>query len=130
MFNKVILAGNIASDVELKKTPNGFSVLSFSIAVNDNGKENVNFFSVTCWRQTAEFVSRWFKKGDSILVCGKLNNRKWEDRQGNKRTTTEIVADEVSFAGRKEKNDSLPTYGDIKDTKGFEELGSEDELPF
>lgn len=132
MFNKVIIVGNITKDIELKTTQSGLSVTTFGIAVNDkqNGKEITNFFNVTCWRSTAEFVARWCKKGDPILVCGKLNNRSWTDNQGNKRTTTEITADEVSFVGRKEKSEEkneAPSYGD---TTGFEDLAPEDELPF
>lgn len=102
-FNKVILIGNMTADPELKQTAGGVSVCSFSIAVNrrfakaDQGQQNVDFINIVTWRQQAEFVSRYFKKGNPILVCGQLQTRSWNDNQGQKRYTTEVVADEVSF---------------------------------
>ena len=102
-FNKVILIGNMTADPELKQTTGGISVCSFSIAVNrrfakaDQGQQNVDFINVVSWRQQAEFVSRYFKKGNPILICGQLQTRSWNDNQGQKRYATEVVADEVSF---------------------------------
>ena len=103
-FNKVILIGNMTADPELKQTAGGVSVCSFSIAVNrrfakaDQGQQSVDFINIVTWRQQAEFVSRYFKKGNPILICGQLQTRTWQDPQSNqKRTATEVVADEVSF---------------------------------
>ena len=102
-FNKVILIGNMTADPELKQTAGGVSVCSFSIAVNrrfakaDQAQQNVDFINIVTWRQQAEFVSRYFKKGNPILICGQLQTRSWNDNQGQKRYTTEVVADEVSF---------------------------------
>ena len=102
-FNKVILIGNMTADPELKQTTGGISVCSFSVAVNrrfaraDQGQQNVDFINVVTWRQQAEFVSRYFKKGNPILICGQLQTRSWNDNQGQKRYATEVVADEVSF---------------------------------
>ncbi len=102
-FNKVILLGNMVADPELRQTASGKSVCSFRIAVGrgyNRGNEeeaNTDFFNVTAWDRTAEFVSRYFKKGNAILVCGRLQNRSWTDNQGQKRITTEITADEVTF---------------------------------
>lgn len=102
-FNKVILIGNMTADPELKQTTGGTSVCSFSIAVNrrfakaDQGQQSVDFINIVTWRQSAEFVSRYFKKGNPILVCGQLQTRTWTDNQGQKRYATEVVADEVSF---------------------------------
>ena len=102
-FNKVILIGNMTADPELKQTTGGVSVCSFSIAVNrrftkaDQGQQTVDFINIVTWRQQAEFVSRYFKKGNPILICGQLQTRSWNDNQGQKRYTTEVVADEVSF---------------------------------
>ena len=102
-FNKVILIGNMTADPELKQTTGGVSVCSFSIAVNrrfakaDQGQQNVDFINIVTWRQQAEFVSRYFKKGNPILICGQLQTRSWSDNQGQKRYTTEVVAEEVSF---------------------------------
>ena len=108
-FNKVILMGNMTADPELKQTTSGISVCSFTIAVNrrgvkgtENGQPTVDFIDIVAWRQSAEFVSRYFKKGNPILVCGQLQTREWTDKQGNKRYATEVVADEVSFVGNNE----------------------------
>ena len=101
-FNRVILMGNISTEVELKQTQSGTSVCSFNIAVNrrqkdENGESKTDFFTIQTWKQTAEFVSRYFKKGSPILVCGQIQNRSWTDNAGNKRISTEIVADDISF---------------------------------
>ena len=105
-FNKVILIGNMTADPELKQTPSGISVCSFSIAINrkfaKEGEQTCDFITIQTWRQTAEFVSKYFKKGKPILVCGQLQTRTWTDNQGQKRYATEVVADEVSFVGNNE----------------------------
>lgn len=105
-FNKVILMGNMCSDPELKQSQSGVSVCSFNIAVNrkynKDGNNECDFITVVAWRQQAEFVARYFKKGKPILVCGQLQTRSWTDKQGNKRYATEVVADEVSFVGSNE----------------------------
>ena len=100
-FNKVILGGRLTADPELKQTQSGIAVVSFSIAVNrrftrNSGQQTeTDFFNVTAWRQTAEFVSRYFKKGSSICVVGTIQNNKWTDQQGANHYRTDIVADEV-----------------------------------
>ena len=102
-INKVIIKGNISNEVELKQTPNGVSVCSFDIAVNRKlSRDEVDFISIVAWRQQAEFVTKYFKKGQAILVCGQIQTRSYTDKQGNKRTAVEVVADEVSFVGNKE----------------------------
>jgi single-strand DNA-binding protein len=117
-FNKVILMGNMTADPELKQTASGISVCSFSIAVQrrfanrqDATQQNVDFINVVTWRQQAEFVSRYFKKGSNILVCGQLQTRTWNDNQGQKRYATEVVADEVTFG-------SSPAAGGAGDRHG------------
>lgn len=104
MYNKAILIGRMVADPELKTTPNGVSVTSFRIAVDRAfGKERkADFFSITCWRQQAEFVCRYFSKGKPIGIEGAIQNREYTDKDGNKRTATEIVADRVFFVGSKE----------------------------
>ena len=101
-FNKVILIGNMTADPELKQTASGISVSSFSIAVNrrfkgENGQQECDFINIVTWRQQAEFVCKYFKKGNPILICGQIQTRTWTDNQGQKRYATEVVADEVSF---------------------------------
>lgn len=150
-FNKVILVGNMTTDPELKQTTGGVSVCSFSIAVNrrfakaDQGQQNVDFINIVAWRQQAEFVSRYFKKGNPILICGQLQTRTWTDNNGQKRYATEVVADEVTFvapAGQNGVGVSAPAgvaytpdaYGapafNSAPTASFEEMPTDGDLPF
>ena len=106
-FNKVILGGRLTADPELKTTPSGISVTSFNIAVNrrfsgKNGEEaQADFFEVTAWRQTAEFITRYFRKASSICVLGSLESRSWVDQNGQKRYAIGITADEAYFVDAK-----------------------------
>lgn len=111
-FNKVILGGRLTADPELKTTPSGVSVTTFNVAVNrkitrEGEEQQADFFSVTAWRQTAEFITRYFRKGSSICVTGSLENRSWTDQQGQKRFATSINADEAFFVDKKEES---PVY--------------------
>jgi single-strand DNA-binding protein len=138
-FNKVILVGNISNELELKQTQGGLSVCSFYIAVNrrfaKEGEQACDFINIVTWRQQAEFVARYFKKGSPILVCGSLQVRSWTDNQGNKRYATDVVADEVSFVGNKEGNTEpkpqpyMPTAY-TSNNQNFEEIPNEEGLPF
>ena len=106
MLNCAVIMGRLTADPELRTTGNGISVTSFSVAVDRNyqraGQERqTDFINVVAWRQTAEFVSRYFRKGQMIAVQGSIQTRNYEDRNGNKRTAVEIVADNVSFCGSK-----------------------------
>lgn len=142
-FNRVILVGNIVADPELKTTPNGISVTRFRIAVNrrftrSGEQAQTDFFDIVAWRQTAEFVSRFFTKGRPILVSGTLQNRNWTDNNNVKHYNVEIVADEVSFVDRKGEGmpgqsmapNNAPTYSTPSADSGFEDLSADDELPF
>lgn len=138
-FNKVILIGNITADPELKQTQSGTSVCSFNIAINRYSKEpdakKVDFFTVVAWQAKAEFVSKYFKKGQAIVVVGRLENRGWSDEQGNKRISTEIIADEVSFVGNKEaateaKNEPYVPSAYTQNSQNFEEIPGDEQLPF
>ena len=97
-FNKAVLLGRLTADPELKQTVSGISVTSFTLAVDrryKNGEEpQADFIPIVCWRQTAEFVSRYFRRGSPILVCGSIQVRKWTDKDGQNRYATEVVADE------------------------------------
>lgn len=144
-FNKVILIGNMTADPELKQTTSGLSVCSFSIAVNrktknQDGNNECDFINVVAWRQTAEFVAKYFKKGNPILVCGQLQTRTWTDTSNNKRYATEVVADEISFVSNREsgtegKNEAIgnvpytPT-GYTSNNTNFETLPNNEGLPF
>lgn len=109
MFNIVILTGRICQPVELKTTPNGISVCAFGIAVDrayKKGEEKqTDFLNVVCWRTTAEFVSKWFKKGSLIGIEGNIQTRKFTDKNGNNRTAFEIVANNVHFVESKKSSD-------------------------
>ena len=106
-FNKVILGGRLTDTPVLKTTPSGISVTSFTVAVNrrysgkDGEETKADFFNVTAWRQTAEFITRYFRKASSICVVGTLQTRTWTDQQGQKRFATDIVADEAHFVDAK-----------------------------
>lgn len=136
-FNKVILIGNMTADPELKQTQGGLSVSSFSIAVNrrfsKDGEQSCDFINIVAWKQQAEFVCKYFKKGQAILVCGQLQTRTWTDNQGQKRYATEVVADEVSFVGNNSSNtDAKPYMPEAYTTnnQNFEEIPNDGYLPF
>lgn len=121
-FCKVIIGGRITAEPELKTTPSGISVTSFSVAVNrrssGNQESQADFFNVTAWRQTAEFVTKYFHKASSICIVGTLQNRTWTDQQGQKRFATDIVADEVHFVDAKSEmpQQYAPTAGNASQT--------------
>lgn len=135
-MNKVVLTGNISSDIELRKTNSGKYVTSFSLAVRrPKVKDVTDFLTIVCWEKTAEFVSKYFKKGSGIEVSGILTARKWDDKDGNKRISVEVTADEVDFG----KNSSSDNNDDssVKDTSNtskhedFEEIEDyDDDVPF
>ena len=141
-FNKVILIGNMTADPELKQTTSGTSVCSFSIAVNrrfakaEQGQQNVDFINIVTWRQQAEFVSKYFRKGSAICICGSLQTRTWTDNNGNKRYATEVVADEASFVERKSESARTDDYpvpafnSPVSEAPKFEEIAGDDDLPF
>ena len=154
-FNKVILIGNMVADPELKTTPNGVNVCSFRIAVGRKyikagEPQQTDFIDIVAWRMQAEFVAKYFSKGKPILVCGTIQSRNWQDKEGNKRTTVEVIADEVSFVERKSASDSysgvgastgdpgpavppppaFSTASDYESAPKFEEISADDDLPF
>ncbi|MGN0538221.1 MAG: single-stranded DNA-binding protein [Candidatus Fimenecus sp.] len=112
MLNSVIIMGRLTADPELRTTPNGVSVTSFTVAVDrrfqrQGEEKQTDFISVVAWRQTADFVTRFFKKGQMIAVQGSLQVRNYEDKNGNKRTAYDVVADNVSFCGSKNESGSF-----------------------
>ena len=108
MLNHITIMGRLTKDVELRRTNSGVPVASFTIASDrdfgSNGEKETDFVDVVCWRNTAEFVSKYFSKGRMAVVSGRLQIRSWTDKDGNKRKTAEIVADNVYFGDS--KNDS------------------------
>ena len=111
-MNKVILMGRLTKDPEVRYTQtNNTLVASFSIAVNrrftrEGDTATADFFNVTAWSKTGEFVSKYFKKGQQIAVVGRLQNRNWDDQNGQKHYATDVVAEEVYFAGSKAENNT------------------------
>ena len=149
-MNKVILMGRLTRDPELQQTPQGTSVCRLTIAVNrrfaKEGQTQADFISCTAWRQTAEFICKFFKKGSMIAVVGSIQTRSWDGQDGKKQYATDVIIDEAYFTGS--KNESGTTGGfnpapqaqpqeeglapfDDFDSMGFAAMGgSEDDLPF
>ena len=134
MLNKIIIMGRLTRDPELRKTNTGASVASFTIANDrDFGEKETDFFDIVAWKNTADFVSKYFTKGRMAVVVGRLQLRSWNDKDGNKRKTAEVVAENVYFGDS--KSDSPLSRGMDSDAfrkiGGFEELtGTDEGLPF
>ena len=117
MLNHIVIMGRLTRDPELRRTGSGIAVASFSLAVDrdfapkDGGDRECDFIDCVAWRQTGEFVSKYFTKGRMAVVSGRLQIRSWTDKDGNKRRTAEVVADNVYFGDSKRDNDSGNSYG-------------------
>lgn len=136
MFNFVVLTGRLTAAPELKTTPNGVSVTSFTVAVErpyKSGEERqTDFINVVAWRQTAEFITKYFKKGSLIGIEGSIQTRKYTDKNGNNRTAFEVVANNVQFVESKRDN-AEQTAGNTfanQSAVEFEEVSEDDDLPF
>lgn len=147
-INKVILGGRITKDIECKQTQSGVAVCDFTIAVNrkyqKDGEQQADFINCKAFRSTAEFVSKYFKKGSSICITGSVQTRSWEDKDGKNRYATEIVADEAMFVDSKGSEDTPSVQNGSQSAVGasqpylpqaytqpnFDDIGSDDGLPF
>ena len=136
-FNKAMIGGRLTADVELKQTPSGVSVCTFSIAVNrkgaKDGDQKTDFINCVAWRNTADFISKYFSKGSSIMVVGNIQNRAWQDKTGNKRNATEVIVEEVNFVDSKSELNGANIGGGVPygaDLVQFEEMTADDSLPF
>ncbi len=144
-LNKVILAGRVVADPELKQTQSGTNVVTIRIAVNrgfrsrNAAQQNeADFFSVTAWQNTAEFIAKYFRKGSAICVCGRIQNRSWTDQNGQTRYATDIIAEEANFVESRGNQDgaaegfSAPAYASPANgnTPKFDEIKTDDDLPF
>ena len=144
MLNRIILMGRLTRDPELRRTGSGTAVTSFSLAVDrdfksQSGEKETDFIDIVAWRNTAEFVSKYFTKGRMAIVEGRLQIRDWKDKDGNNRRSAEVVADNVYFGDS--KRDGAPS-GDytapmggyaapVNTTSSFSEIDDEDgDLPF
>ena len=164
MLNRSIIMGRITANPELRQTQGGVSVLSFTVAVdsrftNQNGERQTNFIHCVAWRHTAEFISKYFVKGQMIAVDGSLQSRSYVDKNGNNRSVLELVVENVSFCGSKTENEIVRansrnkmstqnmesggstntstdtsadsfSVGDVEGIEGFEEINNEEDLPF
>ena len=152
-LNKVVLCGRLTADPELKQTSGGVNVVTFTLAINRRyqskaadgsaaPQQQADFISVVAWRQTAEFISRYFRKGSALCITGSIQTRSWQDQQGQKRYATEVVADEAMFVDSKSESGSYagqytpdayatPSYSSAPTAAPkFEELKTDEDLPF
>ena len=122
MLNHIVIMGRLTRDPELRRTGSGIAVASFSLAVDrdysprDGGERETDFIDCVAWRQTGEFVSKYFTKGRMAVVSGRLQIRSWTDKDGNKRRSAEVVADNVYFGDSKREESSGGNYGAYNDT--------------
>lgn len=142
-LNHIDIMGRITKDIELRRTPAGVAVASFTIAVDrdfkgNNGEKETDFIDIVAWKNTAEFVEKHFSKGRMAVVSGRLQIRNWTDKDGNKRRTAEVIAENVYFGdSKKEEQEDRPYMGggrranDAEMTSGFAMLTDDDaKLPF
>ena len=145
-LNKVVLCGRLTADPELKQTQSGIAVVTFTLAVNrrftrgadGQGNSQADFIRCTAWRQTAEFISRYFKRGSSRCVTGSIQTRDWTDNNGQRRYSTEVVVDDAMFVDSRGEGAGSASY--VPDAYGspsftseapnFEEVKTDDDLPF
>lgn len=137
MLNHIVIMGRLTKDPEIRRTQVGIPVATFTLAVErdftdrNTGKKAVDFPKVEAWRQTAEFIEKWFSKGQMVAVEGRMESRGWTDKEGKKRVEWVVAADKVYFAGEKKDPDaSRKEAPKMADYNGFEMLDGEDELPF
>ena len=134
-MNKVILMGRLTRDVEMRQTPNGVSLARFSIAVNrrfagKDAQQQADFINCVAWRKTAEFITKYFQKGNMIAVTGSIQTRNYQDKNGNKRIAVEVIVEQESFCGEKvSANNAEPNYTQAS-SDDFEEISGDEDLPF
>jgi len=144
MLNRITIMGRLVKDPELRRTQSGTSVCSFTVAVDrdfqskDNAERQTDFIDVVAWRQTAEFICKFFTKGRMIVVDGSLQSRKWQDKNGQNRTSWEVMANNVYFGDSKREGggEFAPAFDSSAETYtapaagGFAEIEEDGELPF
>ena len=127
-MNKVILMGRLTKDIEMRQTPNGVSLVRFSIAVtrrfkNSNGEYDADFINCVAWRKTGEFIARYFQKGSMIAIVGSIQTRSWDGNDGKKQYATEVIVDEAYFTGSKSESGTGGNT-DLSDS-GLDDLNSQ-----
>lgn len=142
-LNKVILGGRLTADPELKQTASGISACTFTLAVNrrysKDGQQEADFINCQAWRQTAEFITRYFRKGSSICIIGSIQTRSWQDQNGQKRFATDVVVDEALFVDGKNDAQGTATFTadqtpapayNAPQTPNFTPISTDADLPF
>lgn len=133
-MNSIIIKGRLTADPELKYTQSNTAVTSFSVAVNrrfvQEGQQDTDFFNVTAWSKTAEFITKYFKKGQEILIQGRLQQHSWETESGEKRYAVDIVAEQVEFCGSKSQSEGEPENVNQAELEVKTVDGNGDDLPF
>lgn len=142
MLNHIVIMGRLTRDPELRRTSSGIAVTSFSVAVdrdfsNDAGQRETDFIDVVAWRSTGEFVDKYFRKGSMAVISGRLQVRSWTDKDGNKRRTAEVVAENVYFGEKKEAQEPKGDFNALADRiqqfnepSNFAVLENDGPLPF
>lgn len=141
MLNKVILMGRLTKDPELRYTASNIPVCTFTLAVDRNfvrqGEERqTDFIQIVVWRHTAEFCSKYYKKGLQVVVSGRLQTRTWDDQEGKRHYVTEVVGDETYFADSRRDNNDTNRYENqstneiSQEVEGFMPVDADDDLPF
>lgn len=130
-MNKVILKGNLTKDVEFATTNSGINYARFTVAVqrkfaNADGEKETDFINCVAWRNTAEFINKYFNKGKQILVCGAIQTRSYDAQDGTKRYVTEVVVDEVDFCGKADTTEKTETHAEALTPADIDD----DDLPF
>ena len=138
-MNKVILMGRLTHDPEYSQTPSGVSMTRFSIAVNrrfaKEGQQQADFINCTAWRQQAEFICKYFKKGSMIAIVGNIQTSSWSGRDGKKQYSTDVIVDEVYFTGEKKESSTDNDMNGGYETQDFSaddfmDMDSDDDMPF
>jgi single-strand DNA-binding protein len=138
MINNVVLMGRITHNLEPKATANGVNVVSFTLAVErsfvkQGEKRQADFVDCVAWRNTADFITNYFRKGSMLAVTGAIQTRSYEDKNGNKRKAVEVVVDGASFCGEKNNNAGQTTTPNLNvspPASDYEEIENDDDLPF
>ena len=147
-LNKVVLAGRLTAEPELKQTPTGVSVVRVNLAINrrrrgadQNDQQQTDFITLVAWRQTAEFISKYFRKGSAMCVTGSIQTNSWTDQQGQKRYSTEVLVDDAMFVDSRSEGGeaayatdaygAAPSYSsNAGSAPNFEDHNTDDDLPF
>ena len=135
MLNKIFIMGRLTRDPELRRMQSGTPVTSFSLAVDrdfksQSGEKETDFIDVVAWRQTAEFVARYFTKGRMAVVEGRLQIRDWQDNNGNKRRSAEVIADSIYFGDSKPQDAQPAVHAVNVDASDFDEIEDDPDFPF